>query len=57
MIQNLSYISKINKNQREIYKLTHSLMKNVEISFSEKDNRIEYNEYFFNGKERVEFRF
>ena len=49
MIQTLSYISKINKNQREVNLLIGSLMKNLEINFNEKESNIEYKEYYFNG--------
>ena len=49
IIEILSYISKINKNQREIDLLKGTLMKNLEIRFNEKQSIIEYNEYIFNG--------
>ena len=51
-IQNLTYISKINKNQKEMNKIEKALMKNLKINFIE-DN-IKYEEYFFNGfKEKI----
>ena len=49
IIQNLTYISKINKNKKEMDKITKTLMKNLKINFIE-DN-IKYEEYFFNGFE------
>ena len=50
MIKTLSYISKVNKNQREIDKLTNSSMKNMKIAFNEDKCIIEYKEYYFNEK-------
>ena len=47
MIRNLTYISKINKNQKEMNKITQILMKNLKLNFIE-DN-IKYDEYYFNG--------
>ena len=49
MIKTLSYVSKINKNQKEASTLFQELMKNVKITFNEKDNDIKYNEYYFSG--------
>ena len=37
------------KKQKEIDLLTSSSIKNLEIYFNEKENIIEYNEYFFNN--------
>ena len=48
-IKTLSYISKINKNKKEILTLNFELMKNLNISFNEKENNIKYDEYLFNG--------
>ena len=45
----LSYVSKINKNKREIISLSQKLMKNLKISFSKEENKIKYEEYCFNG--------
>ena len=42
MIKTLSYISKVNKNQREIDKLMNSSMKNMKIAFNEDKCIIEY---------------
>lgn len=49
MIRILSYISNINKNEKEIYLLTNSLMKNLAITFNEEQSTIVYDEYYFNG--------
>ena len=48
-IRNLSYISHINKNKKEMQILFRQLMKSIKISFIEKENKIKYNEYYFNG--------
>ena len=49
MIKTLSYVSKINKSQKEMDILTKELMKNIKISFIEEENKIKYEEYYFNG--------
>jgi len=49
IIKNLCYISKINKNKKEMNKLLGILMKNIEISFEEDNNKIKYEDYYFNG--------
>ena len=49
MIKTLSYISKINKNEKEMNILTQELMKNLKISFIEEESIIKYEEYYFNG--------
>ena len=51
MIKKLSYISKINKNKKEMIKLFKEPMKNLKINFNEKENNINYTEYYFNGSE------
>ena len=48
-IKTLSYISQMNKNNKEMRKLFEQLMKNVKISFIEEENTIKYEEYYFNG--------
>ena len=40
MIKKLNYISKINKNQKEMKSLFQQMMKNIKISFDEKDSNI-----------------
>jgi len=47
MIKILTYISKINKNDKEIKKLNDTCMRNIKISFEEKENKVKYEEYFF----------
>ena len=49
MIKTLSYVSKINKNKKEMKKLFGQLMKNLKISFNENESTIKYDEYYFNG--------
>ena len=49
MIKILSYVSKINKNQKEMRKLFQELMKNLKIFFLENESTIKYEEYYFNG--------
>ena len=50
IIKTLSYVSKINKSQKEIdILLTKELMKNIKISFIEEESKIKYEEYYFNG--------
>ena len=47
LLKNLTYISKLNKNQKEMNKISGILMKNLKWDFIE-DN-IKYEEYYFNG--------
>ena len=47
MIKKLNYISKINKNHKEINLIFQELFKNLNISFN--DNNIKYEEYYFSG--------
>jgi len=49
MIKILSYLSKINKNKKEMEILSKALMKNIKISYEEEKNNIKFEEYFFNG--------
>ena len=49
MIKTLSYISKINKIQKEINILDNQLLRNVNLDFKEKKSDIIFDEYFFNG--------
>ena len=49
MIKTLSYLSKINKNQKEIGKIFQQLMKNMKITYIENESQIKYEEYYFNG--------
>ena len=49
MIKILSYVSFINKNQKEIDALTMELIKNLIITFNEEESTIKYEEYYFNG--------
>ena len=48
VIKLLTYVSKINKNDKEMRKLFQVLMRNIKISFEEKENKVIYEEYFFN---------
>jgi len=49
MIKTLSYVSKINKSQKQIKILFQELMKNLKLTFDEKESNIKYEEYYFNG--------
>ena len=49
MIKILSYVSHINKKQKEIDIITHELIKNMKITFNEEESTIKYEEYYFNG--------
>ena len=45
----LTYISEINKNQKNISKLLKTHMKSLKFLFKEDQNKIIYEEYYFNG--------
>jgi hypothetical protein len=49
LIKKLSYVSKINKKTKDIMIFFSELMRNLEISFQEEQNKIIYEEYYFNG--------
>jgi len=49
MLKILTYVSKINKNEKEMKKLNNTCMRNIKICFEEKENKVKYEEYFFNG--------
>ena len=49
MVKILSYVSKINQNQKAMNKLFQSLMKNLKISYNEEESKIKFDEYYFNG--------
>ena len=49
MIKTLSYISKINKNEKEMNLIFQELMKNIKINYIENESIIKYEEYYFNG--------
>ena len=55
MIQTLSYISCINKNQLEMNSLINSKIKNLKINFNEEESIIEYSEYYFNWNDNTLF--
>jgi len=44
----LTYISEINKSNLDMKKLFKTLMRNIKISFEEKENKVKYEEYCFN---------
>ena len=48
-IKTLSYISRTNKNQKELKTIFQQLMKNIKITFVENENIIKYEDYYFNG--------
>ena len=47
LLKNLTYISKLNKNQNEMNKLSQISMKNLKLDFI--DDNIKYEEYYFTG--------
>jgi len=49
MIKNLSYITKINKTEKEMKQLFQELMKNLRITFEEEKSLVKYDEFYFNG--------
>jgi len=49
IIKKLTYVSKINKNDQEIQTFFQTFMRNIKICFEEKENKVKYEEYFFNG--------
>ena len=49
MIKTLFFISKINKNKREMGSLFQQLMKNIKISFNVEESKIKYEDYYFSG--------
>ena len=49
MIKELTYISKININKRDMDILMQQLISNIKINFQNEQNNIKYEEYFFNG--------
>ena len=48
-VKHISYISKINKIQKENKKLFCQLMRNIKITFNEENDIIKYDYYYFNG--------
>ena len=49
MIKILSYVSKINKTQKNMKKLFRELMMNIKFNYDEEKSKIKYEEYYFNG--------
>ena len=49
IIKTLTYISSINKTQKELNNISNSLMKNLKINYIEDESTIKYEEYYFNG--------
>ena len=49
MLRTLSYVSKINKSQKEMKSLFQKLMRSLKISFDEKEKKVNFDEYYFNG--------
>ena len=49
IMKNLSYISNINKIQKNTNKLLLKLIRNINISYDEKNKNINIEEYYFNG--------
>ena len=49
IIKVIAYISKLNKNQKKMNNLFKELIKNTNINFLENENKIIYEDYYFNG--------
>jgi hypothetical protein len=49
MIKIMSYITKINKIEKEMNNIFNELMRNIKISYNEEESIIKYEEYYFNG--------
>ena len=49
MLKILSYVSTINKNKKGFNSLFQELMQSIKPSFNEKENKINFDEYYFNG--------
>ena len=49
MIRTLTYISKINKNKKEMNSLLTELMKSIKFTYQEEESIIKYEEFCFNG--------
>ena len=49
MIQVLSYVSKINKNKREMKDLLQKKIINLKMEYIKEENNIKYTQYYFNG--------
>ena len=47
VIKTLSYVSKVNKSQKEMKKLMQNFMKSIKFSFQEENSSIKYDEFFF----------
>ena len=47
MTKNLTYVSQLNENQKQMKKFSKILMKNLQLYFVDGD--IKYEEYYFNG--------
>jgi hypothetical protein len=49
MIKIMSYITKINKSEKEMNNIFQELMRNIKISFNKEENIIKYEDYYFSG--------
>ena len=49
MMKTLSYVSKINKSQKEMKKLSVSLIKSIKFSYEQNENSLKFDEFYFNG--------
>ena len=49
MFTTMSYVSKINVNQKEMKKIFQELMSNIKMCFKEEETNIKYEQYYFNG--------
>ena len=49
IIKVISYISQLNKNKKEMDNLFKPLIKNMNMTFLENENKIKYDDYYFSG--------
>ena len=49
MIKDLTYISTINKNKKDMDVLIQQLISNINITYKSEENNVIFDEYFFNG--------
>ena len=49
MMKTLSYLSKINKSQKEMEKLSVSLIQSINFSYEQNESSLKFDQFFFNG--------
>ena len=53
IIRILTYVSKINKNKKNLNLFFSEFMENLKINFQEEENNIIYTQYYFNGIQKI----